>query len=390
MRAASLIVVALLLFPACSRCGRSRTSGGGEPDHTQPEPLAEKAMSFDGEPSDLVVGMIGEPYEETPVNVHVLRITDRGVEVDLALALPRRDRELPAAAVDGKHVYLARGTGVVRREPFTVEPAPAVDMGQAPASLLGLGPGCLVGLGGQVSYVDFSDGKGVERTVFESKELDKPVDFLVPLGKDAFVAVDDVVTPKYAFVLDLVPGEVAAHRFTAELPAGANERYMDVAARGGELVITATFGVMHGSGNTLYRWLVEKKELAGIPHEEFLPRMAGDDDERTKLLAGDKMTYWQGLGLVGDHAFIGAGARGVLHADIPVKEAALFDAGGYVLDLVVSGDRIIVLTAQIVEKKGEVELGQRHVVELAWDADGRKLSEKGRHVLPVPIDWLAI
>jgi hypothetical protein len=283
-------------------------------------------------------------------------------------------------------MYLARGTGVERREPFTANPATSVNLGQAPASLLGLGPGCLVGLEGRVDFVEFSGGKGKARTLFEDGQKAKPVDFLVPLGESAFVAVDDVVTPKYAFVFDLEAGSVAEHRFTAELPAGANERYLDVAVRGDELVITASFGVLDGSGNTLYRWSVEKREAAARPHEEFLPRSGLD--ESPKLLAGDKMTYWQGLGMIGDHAFIGAGARGVLHTAIPVEDAALLDVGGYVLDLVVSGARILVLTAELVEKGDEVDLGQRHVVELAWD--GETLSEKGRHPLQVAIDWLAL
>jgi len=59
--------------------------------------------------------------------------------------------------------------------------------------LLGLSPGCLVGMEGAVAFVDFSDGKGRARTIFESEEIEKPVDFLVPLGEDAFAAVDDVV-----------------------------------------------------------------------------------------------------------------------------------------------------------------------------------------------------
>jgi hypothetical protein len=285
-------------------------------------------------------------------------------------------------------MYLARGTGVERREPFTTEPVASVNIGQAPASLLGLGPGCLVGLEGRVDFVDFSDGKGERQTVFESEEIEKPVDFLVPLGESAFVAVDDVVTPKYAFVFDLVAGDVAGHRFTAKMPAGANERYLDVAVHGDELLVTASFGVMDGSGNTLYRWSVEKRELAGLPREEFLPRMGSGDSPDTKLFAGDQLTYWQGLGMIGHHAFIGAGARGVMHMDIPFKDVLLFDAGGYVLDLVVPGERVIVLVADLVEEKGEVDLGQRHVVELAWD--GETLSEKARHPLQIPLDWLTL
>jgi hypothetical protein len=384
MRAAACIAV-LIALAGCSRCAKKPAADA--PAEVEQQVVAEEPPPrFDARPSDLIVGMIGEPYQEDPVTVHAMRVTDRGVEMGRALAVPRRDRELPAATVHGRYMYLARGTGVERREPFTTNPAASVNLGQAPASLLGLGTGCLAGLEGRVDLVDFSGGKGEVRTLFADKEIRKPVDFLVPLGESAFVAVDDVVTPKYAFVFDLVPGDVAGHRFTAELPAGANERYLDVAVRGDELVITASFGVLDGSGNTLYRWSVEKKEASCRPHEEFEPRSGLD--EPVKLLAGDQMTYWQGLGVIGDHAFIGAGARGVLHTAIPVEDAALFDAGGYVLDLVVSGSRILVLTAELVEKGDEVDLGQRHVVELVWD--GETLSGKARHPLQIPIDWLTL
>ncbi|MBW2260692.1 MAG: hypothetical protein JRG91_01870 [Deltaproteobacteria bacterium] len=390
MRAAACIAAALIALSGCSRCGR--TTPGKEPSREPPpvEPLPAPALSFDGEASDLLVGMIGEPGQEDPVTVHVLRVTDRGVDVGQALAVPRRGSELPAAAVQGKYLYLARGTGVERREPFTANPVLSVNLGQAPASLLGLAPGCLVGLEGKVEFVDFSSGAGVQQTVFESEEIVKPVDFLVPLGTSAFAAVDDVVTPKYAFVFDLVPGKVAEHRFTAKMPSGPNERYLAVAVHGDELVITASYAVMRGSGNRIYRWSLDKRELAGLPRTELQPRMAGDQDERVKLLVGDKMTYWRGLGMIGDHAFIGAGARGVMHMDVPATEIVLFDAGGYVLDLVVAGSRILVLTSELVEKKGEVALGQRHIVELAWDESEKKLVENARHVLTVPIDWLMI
>jgi len=386
MRAAACIAV-LIALTGCSRCARK--SPGEEPAEVAPEVVAgEQPPRFDARSPDLIVGMIGEPYKEDPVTVHALRITDRGVEVGRALAVPRRDRELPAATVHGKHMYLARGTGVERREPFTTNPVPRVNIGQEPASLLGLGQGCLVGLEGRIDYVDFSGGEGERKTVFESEEIEKPVDFLVPLGESAFVAVDDVVIPKYAFVFDLVAGDVAEHRFTAELPAGANERYLDVAAHGDELLVTASFGVMDGSGNTLYRWSVDKREMPGLPREEFLPRMGSVDDERAKLFAGDQLTYWQGMGMIDHHAFIGAGARGVMHMDIPFKEVALHDAGGYVLDLVVTGGRVLVLTAELVEGKDDVDLGQRHIVELAWD--GKTLVEKNRFPLQVAIDWLTL
>ena len=186
MRAAACIAAALVALSGCSRCGKTTHGKDSRPEPPQVEP--PPALSFDGEASDLLVGMIGEPWQEDPVTIHALRVTDRGVEVGQALAVPRRGRELPAAAVHGRYLYLARGTGVERRVPFTASPVLSVNLDQTPASLLGLAPGCLVGLEGKVGFVDFSGGAGVQQTIFESEEIVKPVDFLVPLGTSAFAA----------------------------------------------------------------------------------------------------------------------------------------------------------------------------------------------------------
>jgi hypothetical protein len=343
-------------------------------------------LSFEKGERTFVVGMIGEAWKEDPVTVHALRVGERGVELGQAIGLPRRGREFPAAAVDSRYMYLARGTGVERREPFVAgADVPNLNLGEVPASLLAAGPGCLVGLEGRVGYVDFSGEEPVRYEVHGAEELEKPVDFLVQLGQDAFVAVDDEVFPKYAMVFDVVPGKMAVHRFTGELPTGPNEAYRNAAVWRNQLVVIATYGVMDGSGNTLHRWTVEQDAKPIMSLMEHTPRMAGERDKRNELLAGDEMSFWQGLGIVSDSAFIGAGARGVLEVPLGGGEARVHDVGGSCLDLVEVGGRLIALVYQ---GKGDSMAG--FVVILEPDGGSGALVERARHKLLVSLSRLFV
>ena len=67
----------------------------------------------------------------------------------------------------------------------------------------------------------------------------------------------------------------------------------------------ATFGVMDGPGNTLYRWPIKKSSdsESGDTLEEFQPMHR--PGLAPTLFAGSDHTPWNGLGIVGDHLFIG-------------------------------------------------------------------------------------
>lgn len=384
VRVACLVLA--VLASGCSRCAGPGPPPRGTPP--VPDPVTGPQAVFSGTLPGFVVGFQGEPHGETQLVVFPIRITRKGVEIARATGLPRRDRMLPAVAVDGKHLYLARGTGVERRVPFDPKDEPrSINLEEEPASLLGAATGCFVGLKGRVDFIDFSPDQPTSIKIHHDETIQKPVDFLLPIDSKSFVGVDDQVFPRYAFVFDLVPGPVATHRFTAELPSGANEVYTGVVRVGEELVITASYAVIHGSGNTLYRWKVGKESKPALPLDEYLPRMAGEKDERTRLLAGEKLTYWRGLGAIGTHVFIGGGQRGILHLEVGEKEARLHDLSGTCRDLVVIGSRVIAL---VEEGEGPEGQGDRFIVDLGWDPSTKTLTEQARHPLAVRIDSLSL
>ena len=374
------MLLVLAAAPGCSNC-RKMLDGMGPPQ-----------VELSGSSTSLMVGIEGPWWGEEPVKVHPIRVLGGSLEMGEVIEVDRPASSLaPATAVHGEVLYLARGFEVERRRPFTSPPAvDARKVQEQPSSLLGTDAGCFVGLEGRVDYVDFSGSKPAVLRLHEDRSLAKPVDFIVPMD-GGLVAVDDQVVPKYAFVFHLHPDQPADYRFTAQLPAGPNEHYSDAVVVDGDLVITATFGVMTGPGNTLYRWPIKKSSdsESGEELEEFQPKH--QPGLAPTLLAGSGYTPWNGLGVIGDRLFIGAGTRGVLFGHADGKPDRLHDVDGWCLDLVVMGGRLVALVAD-----GEMDLeqrtvtGKRQIVVLEWDSGKEVLVEKERHDIEPSLDALAI
>ncbi len=361
----------LLLQPSCSRCGGGPAGG---PAVTYEEPR-------------LVVGFEGAPWKEEPVTLHAFEVQEKGLRaVGTHEDVIRRDRAFPAVSVSGDILYLARGAYLERHAPLDASgKASIAELDDVPASLLCSGQSCLVGLESRLDRVDFGRRKPKVRTIHEEDLFPKPVDFLVRSGP-LVVAVDDEVMPKYAFVLELEGGR-ARHLYTTGLPSGPNETYMDAIAVDGTLVVTAQYGIMDGSGNTLYRWKIGRDPEKTSRLKEFFPEEP--EGMKPRLVAGEEPSFWNGLGAIDRHVFIGAGGRGILHMELGDEQALLHDAGGPVADLLVLGGRIIAL----VGGGGGARCGEGGAVALViltWSPDGGTFTEVGHLCHDAPLSRIAI
>lgn len=387
MRIHLMAMVLTTLLPCLSGCSSCCKS----PFRKTGPPLVE----FSGDGPRFYAALDGPMWGEGPVNVHVLRVTDDGVQIRGPWDLPRRDSVLPAVAVHGDSLFMARNRDVLRCRPFS-DPSvlDAMQVKEPPSSLMGAQNGCFVGMTGRVDWVDFSGARKTPAVVHQDPAVMKPVDFILRTGDDGIVAVDDEVFPRYAFVLRLDPDIPAVHRFTSDLPSGPNETYRDVIHVDGTLVIAATYGVMDGPGNTIYRWPISRKEHDGDPLGEFQSEARPGIPPR--LLAGTSFTHVGGLGAIGDHIFLGAGVRGILHLPMGGEPAVLHDVGGWCLDLLVDDGRVVALVAVAGEdgqdprwSDGSVS-GDRQLVVLSWEPSTSTLAETARHDLPLLVDWLTI
>jgi hypothetical protein len=333
------------------------------------------------------VGLEGTPWQEEPVTLHAFELLEKGFRaVQTYPDVIRRDRAFPAVAVSGETLYIARGAYLERHAPLDTSAEPVVaELDDVPASLLCTQQTCFVGLESRVDHVDFDRKKPRVRTVHEEDLFPKPVDFLVPSGA-LVVAVDDEVMPKYAFVLER-EGSRARHLYTTGLPSGPNETCMDAIAVDGTLVVTAQFGIMDGSGNTLTRWKIGRDPERSARLKEFFPEQT--EGMKPRLLAGEESSMWNGLGAIDRHVFIGAGERGILHMELGDEQASLHDAGGPVADLLVIDGRIIALVGT---GGGErCEEGQAvALVILTWNARDGSFTEMGHHCHDAALTRLAI
>lgn len=350
------MVAILVAQPACSRCGGGQST---PPDFETPR---------------LVVGIEGMPWKEEPVTLHAFEVLEKGLRaVKTYPDVIRRERAFPAVSVSGDILYLARGAYLERHAPLDPSAKPLVaELDDVPASLLCTRRTCFAGLEPRVVHVDFDRKSPKVRTIHEEDIFPKPVDFLVPSG-DLIVAVDDEVMPKYAFVLER-EGTRARHLYTTGLPSGPNETYMDAIAVDGTLVVTAQYGIMDGSGNTLYRWKIGRDPERSARLKEFFPENA--EGMKPRLIAGEESSFWNGLGAIERHLFIGAGTRGILHMEMGEEEASLHDVGGPVADLLVLDGRLVVLVG--VGGGGRCEEGQPvALVILTWNPRDGSFAEQG-------------
>ena len=275
------------------------------------------------------------------------------------------------AALDWPYLYISRLRGKGRQQQFVVEQRDltgdptlkrTLKLGlDAPTALCGLGDRCLVGFKGRVWLVSFEAGYGLKADQFLAPvgpALDKPVDMIVR-DRWRIAAIDDIVWPKFAFILSPGKRNTLRHRFTTELPEYPNEWYFRAALSSSCLALTAHYCHRGGTGHRLVvmrldstsaqvRAVLQESRLMLWSGEdgtaESLQRRTkngvidlGDSEQQIEVLAGQEATPWFGLGIVGPKILVGARKRGVLV--LPVKtdgtqRTQLLDLGGDCLDLV--------------------------------------------------------
>ena len=364
-----VILALLCALPACSRCQ-------GGPARDVPD---------ERETPRVIVAMTGQPWKQEPVTLRAFEVLDDGFRS--AATYPdviRREHAFPAVSVSGETLYLARGAYLERHSPLEPDGKPVIaELEDVPASLLCSARSCLVGQESRVEHVDFGRRRPRPTTIHEEDQFPKPVDFLVPAG-ELVVAVDDEVAPKYAFVLER-EGTSARYLHTVGLMSGPNETYLDSIAIDGTLVSVAQFGVMDGSGNTLYLWKIGKDPGKTTIVSEYFPEGRGGVE---KIIAGEEGSFWNGLGAIDRHLFIGAGTRGILHMDMGDEKGLLHDVGGPVADLLVLEGRIIALVGE----GGGERCGEGKAVALViltWNAKDGSFAEVGHHCSDTVLDRIA-
>lgn len=357
----------------------------GEP-HYPPGPLMFAGLVVE-DPRD----------SEAPVHLYPMRLEGDQLEIGAAMDLPRRERgAYPAvAALSPDLLYVGRGKTVERHRPFTKGvKGLSVPVADTPTALSGVEDLCYVGFRGKVGMIDFLASEPAFSMVLDELYANKPVDYFVRLGNRYFVAVDDRVFPKFAALFEWQPMGRVVHRFTSGLPAHPNEGYTGAVAAGEVLVITATFGVMRSSGNRLYRCRVtdaafDCRELEDSWPGHGLSLATGDDPAwPIRLVAGSQTSYWQGLGVIGQRIFIGAGRRGIIHLAVDSDEARLLDVGGQCLDLFAVGDRVVALVREGPDQGMDTSGGRRVLVIYHWDVGGQSLDMILRHPIPQELDSL--
>lgn len=322
-------------------------------------------------------------------------------EASLGVAKPRPTL---VALMQGEDLYAAVEDGdgqwhVVRHRPFR-EGASAVSLpwkGERPTALTARGGRVYVGSPGRVDVVDFTGAAPVFREGFRSEHEStsrKAVDAFAWSG-DTLVAVDDIVTPKFAFVLDIAGG-LPKHRLTTSLLAGANEHYEDAAAWGDTVVMTTRFLHRSGSGHRLVVMKLGETEpaddlrsrLAYLQGKALPPRLKqralteggghGPGGGRSTVLAGDRRTAWRGVAMPdARHAVICAEERGllVIPVDLPEgRKGRTLDLGGPCAHLVHDGGALVALV--------KPRRGPAGLVVLRWDPGAAMPVVAGRFPLP--------
>ena len=307
------------------------------------------------------------PLRVTPVALGEDGQLALGEPVEIGVTV-RRDIDGRAwlAAVGGSWLYVARLRGPGRRQRFVIErwslsgeptgPHGRIELDVEPTALCATGERCLVASDCTVSLLDFSNGQGFLADRFDAPGDDsykRHFDALAVHG-DIVFAVDDVVVPKFVFVIRVVEGSWLEHLSTAPLPDYPNETYWCAAASEDHVAALSVFYHMGGGGQRLVVFARDIDDLCR-PRvvTEFLereePGFADEDRELgPELLAGDTPTRWHSAAIVGPRILIAAGARGLLHRTLTAggrRQTAQLDLGGEVVDVVNAGDRACALVA---------------------------------------------
>jgi hypothetical protein len=358
-----------------------------------PPPLPEEKPFTAAEPNLVPLffaGIVGAYADDPPVEVFPLKLEEGKLVAGKGIRLPRWERTYPALSVEGPWLLLGDGSSVERIAPFGGGgKKKTCKLEEQPSALFGYHDLCFVGLGGRVEKIDFSSDAPEAVPVHREEGYSKPVDFFTRVGGKWLVAVDDKVFPKFGFFFTFAPGGVAGHVFSASLPTGPNETYLDVASSGERFFIASVFGVQTGSGSKLYDCAVKGAGVECAESGEWFSRV-GVNNPKVSLLAGEKTTTWYGMGIVGSRIFIGAGERGILSMPLstPGSGVLAHPAGLACLDLVVMGDSIValVLADTVGGKKaaGDVPFDEalgkndRLILVLSWDEQASKLVETAR------------
>lgn len=300
---------------------------------------------------------------------HPLRFGEGGLEAGptfVAEGLASPDRQPGPArrldSVDGDILYvgsLEADKVAVERVPLFVPDAAVgrVELaGQtAPVSLLAFPGRCLVGGVGWVGQADFIGQPHRIHIIDRYEPETKPIDFFL---KDEALrrvyAVDDIAMPYFVRVFRLGEDDMPTFEETLRLPAVINGHYAQGTSHEGRLYLYVPFSVLSGTGHGLAE--IEARRLAEVPKDHpinsgttrpgYVEETVGRAGPGKNLFAGEALTPWQGLGVIGEWFLAGAGARGVLVLHLPLgpeTTGRAVDVGGACLDLIVSGQRAYAL-----------------------------------------------
>jgi hypothetical protein len=232
-----------------------------------------------------------------------------------------------------------------------------------------------IGANGKVLAWDVLKKGTHPELVFKTKEkwaAAKNVDAFALCG-DLLVAVDNVISPKWAFVFRLT-GNRAAYLYTAKLPSGINSQYFEAAGADGKLAILGRYSHRGGSGEFVNLLEITEKELKHrCKFREFYPRSRGADMKTVKFVAGNRSSF-RGVEFDGARLLLGAGKRGliILPHDTTIEPSSV-DLGGNCTDLVKRGDRLFALVQTVGEttrlvvltkKMGDWGVEYRHDLEV--------------------------
>lgn len=180
---------------------------------------------------------------------------------------------------------------------------------------------CLVGRFGQLDRIQLGpDAPAFELVRSVGLSTLKPIDFFVPID-DEVVAVDDMILPKWALILDANWNYVRS----VSLPSRPNEVILAAAAHEQKLVL------MSASVSTAGRsQRVATCELAGdearceYPYEEWMHGRNALPD----------FSEWGGMAMTEGEALLAAGERGLIRVSLEEDSLHFSTDYGHVLDIV--------------------------------------------------------
>jgi hypothetical protein len=201
----------------------------------------------------------------------------------------------------------------------------------------------------------------------------KEVDAFAHSGSD-LIAVDNIMTPKYAFVFELNSDFIGTHKFTAELPAGINETVRGADISGDLLFVWSSYGIQSGYGQKLLATQIDKvtQQFNTVWNvSEFEPQQPTNPETpptTPTLLVGNNYTAWQGIAAYQGRLFIAGGDRGIIHLPYnttTAPAATQFATRGACTDIIAYQGRLLALT--------QVSATQSSLLILEWDITNNQL-----------------